>query len=74
MGGWVVQRFFFPSFFAFFFFPFSPTPFLLFCFKARAGAGRVGKNCAGGLGAEVRSEVYNKTICDCAEREREIKL
>lgn len=40
MGGWAVQHFFF--------FSFSPTPFLLFCFKARAGAGRVGENRAGG--------------------------
>lgn len=60
MGGWVVQLFFF--------FPFSPTPFLLFCFKARAGAGRVGKNCAGGLGAEVRSEVYKNDLRLCRER------
>lgn len=63
IGGWVVQLFLFcpffpPPLFLSVFFPFSPTPYLLFCFKARAGAGRVGKNCAGGLGLEVRSEVY----------------
>lgn len=40
MGGWVVQLFFFPSFFAFFFFFFlSPLPPFC-CFVLRRGLGR----------------------------------